>query len=434
MFTPAVDRSSARLEAVLAGWGRVVVWVLLVVVVAADWIGWAAGIDALTRGFASWPQVTPWSAAMVACLGLAALALSGSPRPARVWVGAWLATVAGVLAAVFLFEYVTGTSSALDQLWFSESASAQQRTWPGRPSPQTAVSVLLLSVAVALTRLDRRRPPVAWGVTLAAAAVTPLIVVYAYWLRPLPLVGATPSTGMEISTALAVLLLISAVIAARPDRSPVARLLTHPDGWAVVLMVAVLAGPPILIGFLRLSLLHVGAREDAAWMLSIAVSTAALGAAAFCLTQRGCQQLLHGNRKLRESQERVRSIVRNAPAAISIRDRDNGYELVNQAFCDLFGLADPGQALGRHTADLLPPDVVVAMRGAEERALRGESTRVEHEVTVGDVHLTVDAQVFPLGNVNLIWPHRDGLIWPQSLWWVGCFGRGRVGRSGCRFR
>ena len=28
------------------------------------------------------------------------------------------------------------------------------------------------------------------------------------------------------------------------------------------------------------------------------------------------------------------------------------------------------------------------------------------------------------GNVNLTWPHWDGLIWPRLLWGAGCFGRG----------
>ncbi|MGB0438372.1 MAG: hypothetical protein ACPGIJ_15625, partial [Mycobacterium sp.] len=57
-----------RLEAVLAWWPRAAVGVVLVIAVA-NWLGWATGIDRLTRFFSSWPPMAPWSAVLVAVLG-----------------------------------------------------------------------------------------------------------------------------------------------------------------------------------------------------------------------------------------------------------------------------------------------------------------------------------------------------------------------------
>jgi len=358
-------------------------------IAVANWVGWATGIDRLTRFFPSWPPMSPWSAVLVAGLGVAVLAQSGLPSRARVWVGCGLAAAVGALALVFLAEYATGTSFGLDQMWFFEAVSAVQPDFPGRPSPQTAWSVLLLSLAVGLTRLDRRWAPVAWALSLAAATALPFFVVVGYLYESIWLVTATRSTGMGIATAAAIMLLVTATLAVRTDRNPLAWLLARPDRWTLIRMVGILAVPPILIGLSRPAFLDLGLRDDAAWVLAITVSTIVVGAATFYLSQ-------HEQKRLLEAQERIRLIVANAPSAISIRNREHQYELVNQAFCDLVGVAGPGEALGRTADALLPSDVLKQMRGADTRALRGQSTRFEHEATVDGKQLTVDAQVFPV--------------------------------------
>jgi hypothetical protein len=53
------------------------------------------------------------------------------------------------------------------------------------------------------------------------------------------------STGQRISTAAAVLLLVTATVLARPDRNPIAWLLTRPDRWALLRLVGVLGGLPL---------------------------------------------------------------------------------------------------------------------------------------------------------------------------------------------
>ncbi len=377
-----------RLEAVLAWWPRAAV-VAVFAIAVANWVGWATGIDGLTRFFSSWPQMAPWSAVLVAGLGIAILAQLGRPSRARVGVGCGLAAAAGAVALVFLAEYATGSSFGLDEMWFSETMRAAQPYLLGRPSPQTASSVLLLSLAVGLTHLDRRWTPVAWTLSLLAATALPDFIVASSIFESLSLVTATRSTGMGISTATAIMLLVTAAFATRVDRNPLAWLLARPDRWTLVRMVGILAGPPTLIGLSRSAFLSLGLRDDAAWALSISVSTILVGVATFYLIQQEQKRLLEAN-------ERLRLIVTNAPSAISIRNRERHYELVNQAFCDLVGVTDPGEALGLTADELLPSDLLEELRAADTRALQGESTRFEHEVTADGMQLTVDAQVFPV--------------------------------------
>ena len=63
---------TARSQAMLSWWGRVAAIVVLVLA-GLDWLGWLSGVEFLTRGFADWPQMTPWTALLIAVLAAAIL-------------------------------------------------------------------------------------------------------------------------------------------------------------------------------------------------------------------------------------------------------------------------------------------------------------------------------------------------------------------------
>ena len=139
----------------LTRWGRAAVVVVLAVA-ALDWVGWATGIEGLTRVYPTWPPMRPWTALWLAGLGAAVLLQSGSPSRSRVWVGRGVTALVGALAVVVLTEYATGRAFGLDQVWFTDAVSTMRTPWPGRPTPQAASSILCLCAAVAMTRSDRR--------------------------------------------------------------------------------------------------------------------------------------------------------------------------------------------------------------------------------------------------------------------------------------
>ncbi len=158
-------------------------------------------------------------------------------------------------------------------MWFGEAVRTVQSSWPGRPSPLTAASVLLVAGAVALTRLDRRWTGVVWPLCVVGGAVISFVSVVAYLFDAMALVEVAPSTGMATSTALAVLLLVVATSVARPDRPPLAWLLARPDRGALVRLYGLAVGFLILVALSRLTFLAMGQNENAAFALSVMVCT-----------------------------------------------------------------------------------------------------------------------------------------------------------------
>ncbi|MCV7175176.1 diguanylate cyclase [Mycolicibacterium sphagni] len=314
----AAAEPDEHLETLVRRGGRLALGVVFVVS-ASNWLGWATGNERLTRVFRSWPQMTPWTALLTAILGVAILLQFGRPSTSRVWVGRALSVAVAAVTVAILAEYVTGRSFGLDQLWFSGGVTSMQQTWPGRPSPQTSVTVLLLAIAVGLTRVGRSSTRAVRTVSLVVADAIPFVVVTAYTFQTLSVIEVAPSTGMGIATAVTLLLLIGAAFIARLDWNPVAWLLARPDGRALVRLAALFAALPIVVGLSRLAFLALGVHEDAVWALSITVSAVVIGVAVFYLSQREQRLLIDRAVLIREREDaeaRYRILADNAVDAV----------------------------------------------------------------------------------------------------------------------
>src|SRR5688572_8091627 len=133
-------------------------------------------------------------------LGVAFLAVSaGGARAAR--SGDILAVGVAVLAAAVLLQYPTNTDFGIDHLVVREAAGATGTVNPGRMSPQTAISFVLLGGGLLAAR-RRRFPP-----AVLACGVVPAVLGGLNLLDAL-LGATTPSflaayTQMAIPTAVA---------------------------------------------------------------------------------------------------------------------------------------------------------------------------------------------------------------------------------------
>ncbi len=219
-----------------------------------------AAVDQFVR------HTPPLTAVWLAGLAVAVLLQSGHPSDLRTWLGRGVAAAMAVTAASVLVGYLAGKSFG--------------------PPPRTAASALYLSGAVALMRVDRRRSGLLWGIFLLAAVATPLATVVGHMFKAVSDVILTESTGQRISTAVGALLLVAATVLARPDRNPIAWLMARPDRWALLRLVGILGGLPLLVGVSRLPFLVLGLGTEAAWILATTIATVIAGAAVFYLSQR----------------------------------------------------------------------------------------------------------------------------------------------------
>ena len=266
-------------QAPLTLWGRAAAVVVLAL----------AAVDLVVR------HTPPLTAVWLAGLAVAILLQSGRPSRLWIWLGRGVAAAMGVLAIGVLAGYLAGRSFG--------------------PPPRTAASSLYLSGAVVLMRADRRRSGLLWGIFLLAAVATPLATVMGHMFKAVSDVILTESTGQRISTAVAVLLLVAATVLARPDRNPIAWLHTRPDRWALLRLVGVLGGLPLLVGVSRLPFLALGLGTEAAWILATTIATLIAGVSVFYLSQREQKLLIDKellSRQRADAEARYRILADNA--------------------------------------------------------------------------------------------------------------------------
>lgn len=398
----------SRLDTQLRTAGAVAVSAVLVLA-PLNWVGWATGNQLLTRFVSTWPQMTPWTALWLAGLGLAVLLQWEQASKRRVLVGRGLAVVVGGLAVATLAQYVTGASFGIDRLWFGDTVGLLQSSWPGRPSPQTSVSALLMAGAVALLRVDRPWVRVAWPLCLAGALVIPVLTTSAYLFNAMALVTVAPSTGQAMSTALALILLHISASVARPDRLPIAWLLARSDRQALLRLGAVLAGFPLIVGASRLVLLRAGMPEQTAWTVAIAVGTVVVGAGTFYLSQR-VQKLLiaqeAASRERAEAEKRYRIIAENAVDVI-MHLRGNEIAWISPSVEAALGGA-LNRWIGSDFTLRVHPNDLDALSGAQRRIIGGEAVLQRFRVrSVDSGYHWVDGHGKPYLDAD---GNTDGLI------------------------
>ena len=363
-------------------WGRAAgLFVLFVVVL--NWLGWATGNPLLTRVYPTWPPMTPWTALWLGALAVSLLVQSGDPSHSRIRVGRWLASAVGVSAAVVLAEYLTGRAFGVDQVWFGDAVRTLQSSWPGRPSPQTAISVLLLSVAVGLAIVDRRWAVAVRTLCWVAAMAAPGVTALAYLFDAVSVAKVASSTGMALVTALGLLLLGAAGVLVRPERGLAAATLVRPDRRSLLRLAATVAGFPILVGVSRWVFVASGSTDAAAFTFATALGTGAVGLIALGLSLSEARQRDFANSQLRLWRASADSMLDPQVVLEAVRDCDGRvvdfrYRSVNKATCVYLGLAE-SDLVGHTMLERSP-----AVEGSELQRLYVECVETGEPVLLED--------------------------------------------------
>jgi hypothetical protein len=159
--------------------------------------------------------------------GGALLALRATPvGRRRRTLGSALAALVAALGALTLLEYLAGVDLGIDQLLWPDEPSPLATAFPGRMASGTAVSFLLLGVA--LLALDRSRllsRAAAGGAHLLA---TLALVGYAYGVSAFYGLGAY--TSMALNTAAGLWVASLSILAARPAHGFLGVVVSRSDG------------------------------------------------------------------------------------------------------------------------------------------------------------------------------------------------------------
>lgn len=357
-------------------WGRGAASGALVLA-GLDWLGRLIGVKALTWGLADdWPQMTPWTAPLIALLAVAILVQSGQRSPARVRVGRVLAGVAGAIGVVLLVEYATGLAPGLSGMSLSEALFEPSASFPGsHPSLQTALSVLFLSPAIVLTHLNNQWAKTVWAVCLVAAAGVPMLTGLAYMF------GADALLSQAVPAAVGLLLVVAATSLARPDRRPVAWLLAHPEHGSLIRAVGFIALLPILVAALRLVLLALGVAAANERVLSLVAATVIVGVVVV-LSGRREQQLLAERGRLLDQRQNAEALYRlMAENAVDVVSYARGTEVVwvSPSVEAAFGWR-PDEWIGTDYTRRVHPDDIPAMQATLTKIAAGESATVRSRV------------------------------------------------------
>lgn len=383
--------------------------VFVIAIAALDWLGWATGAEVLTRTYRTWPQMTPWTALWLAMLACAFLLQTGLPSRGRVWAARGLAIAVGVVAVAILAEYATAWTPQLDQVWFTDALQRLQVPWPGRPSPQTAGSALLLAVAAGLARVEQRWTTPVWTVCLLGTAAIAGISLVAYLFGATELVRWTPSTDMAVSTAFALLLLVVAASAVRTDRPPLVWFVARHDGGALLRLDGLAVAFMVLLALSRLAFLTLGATDNEAFALAVVLCTALTVVVGLRLRRQEQDLLIEKEQLAREradAEARYRILADNAVDVI-VHLRDTQIAWISPSVESALG-APPQAWIGAAIGSRIHPDDLETVADALERITRGNAVIQRFRVLGEDgVYHWVDGHGKPYVDAD---GNTDGLI------------------------
>ncbi len=108
--------------------------------------------------------------------------------------------------------------------------------------------------------------------------------------------------------------------------------------------------------------------------------------------------LIEAKQKQAVEKRRFESVVGKTPSAISVRDSQHRYTMVNAAFCELFGYDSVDDVIGRTEDEILPPEVLQRSKLSAPRLLRGGTSVEEEPIQIGPENTSFVTHRFPLRN------------------------------------
>ena len=217
-------------------------------------LGWLFDIEILKSVIPGMIAMNPGATAVAFMLAGVSLWIQSAPANRRLAPWPWPAQGAVVLLAlVRLGGYALEWDGGPDQLLFREKLAVEDRHagYPNRMAPDTAAALVLVGLALSLLGAKSRRLVLASQCAALVTAIIALLAIVGYAYSSLSLAGIERFIPMALNTALALAVISSGILAARPDRG-VMVVITSGDAGGVMarrLLPAVIL-IPALVGWL----------------------------------------------------------------------------------------------------------------------------------------------------------------------------------------
>jgi len=269
-------------------------------------VGWASGLDVLTRVLPGLVAMNPATALSFVAAGLSLWLVGAGPAVRRArHVGLALGLLVALVGLAKLVGVLTGWDPGLDQVLFPDQLVARGMGLPNRMAPNTALAFLLIGLALAGLHLepvvDQR---LAQLCALVATVIASLAAIgYVYGVPALS--GVSSYIHMALNTALTFVVLSVGVLFARTDRGLVAVITSAGPGGTLAraqLPIAILL--PVILGWLRLKGQQLGLYTTTTGLTIAVVYSIYLSVVLIWLGARALERL-EGARK-RAEDERIR--------------------------------------------------------------------------------------------------------------------------------
>ena len=230
----------------------------------------------------------------------------------------FLAFTVATLGLLTLSQYLFGRDLGIDQLLFRDAVQDPNTSTPGRMAPATAVSFVLVGLALLL--LDAPRGALAQFPAGAAGLVSLIAIIgYAYDVSALYRFG--PYTTVAIHTASAFVVLSAGLLAARPERGFMALVTSRQPGGVLarrMLLPAVVI--PLVVGWFRLQGERMGLFETEFGLALFATSNIALFVALIAWTasslNKADAERAEAEQRVRDNEVRIRESEEQASLAL----------------------------------------------------------------------------------------------------------------------
>ncbi len=305
-------------------------------------IGWLTSVHALVTIVPGQPPMMPNTALALLLQGLAAVLPDAKHSGRAIRLLSWLAaSVVFVIGIGTLAEYTFDLPFSIDQVL----VRAEAGSYPGRPSPPTAVALACLAAATLLRDVPSamRVQPLDSLLLCAGLIALTALLGQAFGTGALYRLTRTPITGVAVHTALGLLMISVGQLLRRPDAGFM-RMAFSPSPGGMLLRrsapIAILV--PVLFGLTAAWLLALPGIEDfslifaALIVVSSVVSVLLLAITAERLN-RAQDARKRAEDEVRLSEAKFSGIVSISADAIILIDEDQKITLFNEGAEKIFG-------------------------------------------------------------------------------------------------